>query len=163
VSNNQYSGLTPFPHDDQSWAAEVIRKNPVRDSTFDHVLRHVDLAAVDEARHDGAAIVQFRHNPQGVSVQELLDKYAVDLLADPAVLPIDDIVKLRPVAILRPDPFSAYYRALLLAQSDIQVGKKSDGKGKAKNIVQEKSSPILFENWSVARVNFVFPLFHEWH
>ncbi len=70
----------------------MVGDDPVFRAVLDHVGRDVGLGAVDEPGLHVAGAVQLGHRIQLVLVQEALHQAAVDLLADPAVLAVDDVV-----------------------------------------------------------------------
>ncbi len=80
--------------DDQPRAAEVVADDAVGDTALDHVVRDVSAAAVDEGADNLVAAVEFGDRVQLIAVEPALDEDSIDLLADTAVLSVDDVVDL---------------------------------------------------------------------
>lgn len=81
---------------DQPRAAQMVGEDAVGHPALDHVVRHGGLAGVDKTRHDIAGTIQLRHGLELlVLVQEPLHQRTADLLADAAVLAVDEILELR--------------------------------------------------------------------
>src|SRR3989338_3516964 len=65
--------------------SQLVADDAVGCATLDHVIRHIGLARVDEARYHIALPIQFRRRLQLVLVEEALGECAVDLFADAPV------------------------------------------------------------------------------
>src|SRR3954452_11865156 len=70
----------------------MIRDDPERLSSLDHVFRHIDTIAVHESRYYGTSSVELRHDAQVAGPEPLLHEHAVDLLPDTALIGIDDVL-----------------------------------------------------------------------
>ena len=70
----------------------MIGDNPIGNAALDHVGRHVAFVGIDEAADDRVVAVQFGGGFEFILIQETLFQHAVDFLADPAVLAVDQVV-----------------------------------------------------------------------
>src|SRR3954470_5931655 len=84
--------------DDEAQAPNVVGDEPVRRaSAGNHVLGHVGLAAVNKARLHRAVAIQPDRRLELSPVEEALYQGAVDLLPDPPVPPVDEVIDRSPV------------------------------------------------------------------
>ena len=83
--------------DDQPRTAKVVAKDAERPGGVREVVRHVGLGTKDEASHDVARAVELRHDVQGILIEEARRERRVDLLPNPPILPVDDVVNRGPV------------------------------------------------------------------
>jgi hypothetical protein len=60
----------------------MIRENAVGCSVFEHVVRHVDFAAINEARDDRTATVQLGDNAELIAIQEALLRCTEKMVPD---------------------------------------------------------------------------------
>jgi hypothetical protein len=70
----------------------VIGDDAVSGVALDDEVRHIDVGAVDEAGSDVPIGVELGRDAQIARVEEALDDDSVDLLADAAVLGVDQVV-----------------------------------------------------------------------
>jgi hypothetical protein len=75
----------------------VVGDDPIHYAIPHHVIRYVELTAIDEAGNDCPATVQLCDDAELTVVQEALDQHAVEFLVHSPVLAVDDILDLRVV------------------------------------------------------------------
>ena len=78
--------------DDEPGAAEVVGEDAVADAVLDEVRGEVGFVGVDETADDLVAAIEFGDGAKLVLIEEPLYKGTVELLADPPLLAVDEIV-----------------------------------------------------------------------
>ena len=81
--------------DDEPRTPQVVGDDPVGNSTLDHIFGDVGPRRVDKAGHYVVAAVKFGDRLETVLVQEALGQRAIHLLADAAIVAVDQIDNLR--------------------------------------------------------------------
>ena len=70
----------------------MIGNDPIGHPALDQIARHMALVGIHEAADDLIVSVLFRREPQPILIQKSLRQHPIQLLSDPPVPPVDQIV-----------------------------------------------------------------------